>query len=228
MRSLRKYLACIGFEQGSVLHDFFGLGKAPGTQTLSIQQQMERLRRSAVVHLNFVRVGYDTLGPSQREVAERKIDLAAHRIRQIFDQVSLGIGRILNFELSSADAPGYQDIGDDGEAEDLADRFSVDNDALDFAWVLTYAGDRVGSSPKPPGSCDKDDKGAGIVCSIEASFELTATAAAHEVGHYLGLDHSDDSTNLMSHSGERGLTASQGECVRSHCLVTECPDVQEN
>jgi hypothetical protein len=95
--------------------------------------------------------------------------------------------------------------------------------------VLTYAGSTVSSSPKPPGSCDKDDKGAGIVCSIEVGAELTATAAAHEVGHYLGLGHRlDDMTNLMSHSGMRGLTEDQGETVRCHCLVTECPEVQEN
>ena len=225
MRSMRRYLACVGVNQGSVLRDFFGLGRAP--ETLSVQQQMERLRRPHVLHLNFVRIGFDLLAPDERQSAERELDLAAHRCRQIYDQVALGIGRILNFELLAADAEGFADIADSCEAEDLADRFSIDNDGIDVAFVLTYAGSTIGSAPKPPGSCDKSDKGAGVVAAIEEDRELTATVIAHEVGHYLGLDHRDDETNLMSTSGQRGLTADQGTCVRGHCSVTECPEVQE-
>ena len=226
MPFLRDFADCLNVPRfRSVKVEFFGLFQIPPGETISLREHMERVRRPHILHLNMIRVGFDSLPPAEREDAEREIDVAVHRARQTFDQIQLGIARVQHFEILAADAGGKQDIGGDGEADDLCDGFSVDNDAIDGFFVLTYAGNTIGSS-RSPGSCDKDGKSSGVVVEVgQAGHELTATAFAHEIGHYLGYDsHTSDQTNLMSHSGARGLTAEQGETMRCHCTVTECAD----
>lgn len=223
MHSLTAHFRCLGYTgRRSVLHAFFGLRRAP--ETLSLRQQMERVRRPHLLHLNMIRIGFDALlFQNEREAAEREVDLAVHRIRQIYDQVQIGVARVQHFSVNVLDADGFEHISGDGEADDLCDRYSVDNDGLDLFLVLTYSGSTIGSSPGG-GDCDKDGKGSGMVVAIEsADPELTATVCAHEMGHFLGYDdHSGDPNNLMSLTGARGLTGSQGETFRSHCLITEC------
>lgn len=228
MDSLRFFQSCLKLPVfHSVLNHFFGIFQVPVGDAISLRQQMARLRRPHVLHINIIHVAFDALTPAEREDAARELDTIVVRTRQIYDQIGLGIGRVQHFGISSAQAGGLADIGGDGEADDICGRFSVDNDGIDAFMVLTYAGTRIGSS-RSPGACDKDGKSSGVVIEVQqAGHELTATAFAHELGHYLGFDsHSSDETNLMSESGARGLTASQGNTMRGHCMVTNCPDLQ--
>lgn len=222
MRSLREHFRAIGLGSngGSVLHGFFGLGEAPAT--LSLKEQMARVRRVNVLHLNFIRVAFDTVIP--RMPLERKVDMAVHRARQIFDQAGIGVARASHFMIEDAFAGAFPDIGGDGEASDLCDAYSVDNDGVDVFMVLSYAGDRVGSS-ESPGSCDKDSKGgySGVVIEVsQENAEVTAKAVSHELVHFLGYPHhSTDEKNLMSGSREGlELDITQIAMILDHCMIT--------
>jgi hypothetical protein len=224
MYSLREHFRAIGLGDagGSVLHGFFGLGEAP--ETLSLKEQMARCRRVNVLHLNVIRLAYDTVIP--RAPLERKIDLAIHRARQTYDQAGIGICRVMHYLIEDAFAGAYPDIGGDGEADDLCDASSVDNDGIDSFVVLSYAGDRIGSS-RSPGSCDKDSKGgrSGIVVElgeVEHDAELDAIAYSHELCHFLGYPHhSTDPENLMCPCrNKRQLDITQIAMILDHCMIT--------
>ena len=220
MRSLREHFRAIGLGNngGSVLHGFFGLGEAP--ETLSLKEQMARVRRVNVLHLNVIRLAFDTVIP--RAPLERKVDMAVHRTRQILDQAGIGVARVSHAMIEDAFAGGFPDIGSDGEADDLCDAFSVDNDGIDTFMVLSYEGSRVGSS-RSPGDCDKDGKGSGIVVEVtQGDAELTATAYAHELVHFLGYPHhSSDPNNLMfSGQNNRQLDITQIAMILDHCMIT--------
>jgi hypothetical protein len=59
------------------------------------------------------------------------------------------------------------------------------------------------------------------VIAIEHIASVTANTLAHELGHYLGLWHEGDRTNLMFKDVPNGgkLTVTQGEKMRQHCIV---------
>lgn len=61
----------------------------------------------------------------------------------------------------------------------------------------------------------------GSVVAIEGSVNTTGYVLAHEVCHYLGLDHSSSSSNLMFGTVPNGgnLTTGQGSDMRDHCFV---------
>jgi hypothetical protein len=61
----------------------------------------------------------------------------------------------------------------------------------------------------------------GSVVAIESSPTITGLVAAHEMAHYLGLSHVNNSTNLMNPTVPNGglLTSSQGNNMKDHCFV---------
>lgn len=123
--------------------------------------------------------------------------------------------------ISTDAANGHENIGSDGEAEELTDEFTVANNAMDIFFVLTYAGPVIGLS-RLDGPCDKNAKGMdGSVVAIEGPSSWTGTVLAHEAAHYLGLGDVDDPTNLMNESVPNGgqLTSGQGADMRDHCFT---------
>ena len=117
--------------------------------------------------------------------------------RDIYAEVNLGIRRINWQRIPLADAGGYVDIADQGEAQDLTDDFSGPGGGIDVFMVQSI-GDASGWS-KVKGPCDKASKFylSGAVLELSGGRRFTGMALGHEVGHYLGLEHNGTTTNLM-------------------------------
>lgn len=213
--SLRAAAEKIGVSGNfSVVWDFFGHFAPPAN--LSVRTQVDRLAWKRV-DMNIIRVGSDQFTWSDLQ----EIDTAVNATRNTYAQVSLAVGRVLHWVISTGDADGADNIGSDDEAEDLTDDWTVDNRALDIFMVRTYSGSTIGLSAVD-GPCDKDAKGMdGSVVAIEGSASITGLVLAHEAGHYLGLSHVNDGSNLMNPSvpNSGGLSASQGANMRDHCFV---------
>jgi metallopeptidase family M12-like protein len=222
MDSVRAFATCIGISgEFSVARQFFGfLGQS--VPQVSVATQINRLK-GRHVHMNFIRVGSDQFTNANFE----EMDQALQFTRDTYSTVSLGVGRIEHYVISTADADGADNIDNDDEAEDLTNDWTVPNSALDIFWVRTYATTTIGLSAVD-GPCDKDAKGMdGSVVAIEGSNTTTGYVLAHEAGHYLGNEHTDsDSTNLMFPTVPNGgkLTSSQGSNMRDHCFTKKgCP-----
>ncbi len=167
------------------------------------------------VHVNLITVGDFTYANYQ------EVDTALQTTRNLYARVNLGVGRAQYYYITASQANGRDHIGSDGEAEDLTNEWTVPNDALDIFFVLTYATSTIGLS-RVDGPCDKDAKGMdGSVVAIESDPNTSGFVMAHEAGHYLGLNHVNDSTNLMNPSVPNGgiLTSSQGNNMKDHCFV---------
>lgn len=251
MKSVTSTLDCIGVDTGrtvSVLRDLFGFsrGRLPDDPTgaavsVSLQAQLRALA-GRHLHLNVVTVGFDGLPANGRDAAANKIDYAVHRTRTIYATVSLGLGRVEHYAIPTADADGRDDLGSEGEADDLSDEWSVPNDGVDAFVVRTISDtDFVGISPRP-GDCDKDGKDDGLVAGeIGRAAEAFSRTFAHEIGHFLNLPHNHDNdecpsttsgtNNLMAQTrcapSTRTsvlLTGAQGSTVRGRCQTrTGCP-----
>jgi hypothetical protein len=208
---------CIGINKADfrVSRDFFGYMMGP-PGSVSLLTQFRRLQ-GRHVHMNFIRVGSDQYTDNDL----REIDAALFFTRDNYAQINLGVGRIEHYVISTAEADGAANINNDDEAEELTNDWTVDNDALDIFFVLTYSGSTIGLS-RVDGPCDKDAKGMdGSVVAIEGSSNTTGFVLAHEAGHYLGLGHSSNSNNLMFGTVPNGgdLTSSQGSNMRDHCFA---------
>jgi hypothetical protein len=216
MDSVKAFANCIGVTgEFSVARHFFGfIGQS--VPEVSVATQLARLK-GRHVHMNFIQVGSDQFTNGDFE----EIDEALQFTRDTYAQVSLGVGKIEHYVISTADADGADNIDNDDEAEELTNDWTVDNSALDIFWVLTYATATIGLS-RVDGPCDKDAKGMdGSVVALEGSNNTTGFVLAHEAGHYLGLSHVTGNTNLMFGTVPNGggLTASQGSNMRDHCFT---------
>jgi len=170
------------------------------------------------VNMNVILVGSDQFSQAERN----EVNDAIQRTRQIYGSVGLFVDAVAWYGIPIANANGREHIDSDGEAESLTDEWTVHNHALDVFFVKTYAGTTIGLSPVD-GPCNKDAKGMdGSVVAIEESNAITGLVVAHEAGHYLGLDHVDDATNLMNPSAPNGgiLTTVQGNNMKDHCFIT--------
>jgi hypothetical protein len=234
MDSIRSLANCIGVTGGfSVLRDFLGFsrGQLPpdptgAAVTVSLKRQAQRLR-GRHFHLNVIAVGSDQF--SDADFIE--IDYSIFKLRNIYDTVSLGVGRVQHWAVTTADADGLDTPTSEDDLEDLTDDWTVPNDAIDMfiphnVSIPSNGGSILGLSPEG-GPCDKDDKDMnGSTCGLWGS-EQTARSFAHELGHYLGLGHENGTpTNLMCQSSGASsirnsvqLTSGQGETVRGHCFV---------
>lgn len=161
-----------------------------------------------------------------------KIQYAIQVQRDIYAQQNLGVRRLVWSFISATDAGGYATITDRAEAQDLTEDWNGPDGGID-AFFVQSIGDAGGWS-NTPGSCDKDDKNdlSGAVLEVSGSRRFTGVLLAHEVGHYLGLQHANSGTNLMGvdsngdgigeiNSNSTGLTSSQGSTIRGHCSVSD-------
>jgi Metallo-peptidase family M12B Reprolysin-like len=232
--SIRSLANCIGIgQQFSMLSDFFGFarGRLPSDPTgarveVSLRRQVDRLRGKHF-QLNVIAVGSDQF--TDGDFLE--IDYSIFKLRNIDDQVAMGVGRIQHWIVTTAEADGLDTPTSDDDLEQLTQDWTVPNDGIDMfvphnMSVSSDGGTVLGMSPVN-GPCDKDAKGMnGSTCGLWGS-EQTARSFAHELGHYLGLDHQNgDHDNLMCQSSLANsirnsvqLTGAQGNTMGGHCSV---------
>jgi hypothetical protein len=243
--SIRSLLNCIDVDTSqtvSVLGHMFGFARRrmprdpdPNVRSsVSLLRQMRALQ-GRHLHINVIRVGFDGIAVADRDEAVEKFDYAIYRTRNIYRTVSLGIGRVEHFAVSTADANGRDDIGSEDEADALSDEWSVPNNGIDVFVVRNISASFVGISPVP-GSCQKGPDNDGLVGGESGrSFEAVARTFAHELGHFLDLphNHGDDcptttagQNNLMAQTrcalSTRDsvlLTSAQGTTMRGRCQV---------
>lgn len=160
-----------------------------------------------------------------------KIQYAIQVARDLYAQVDLGIRRLSWQRIPIADANGYVNIADGGEAEDLTDDWNGPGGGVDVFWVQSI-GDAGGWS-NAEGPCDKDSKDGrtGAVIEVSGGRRFTGVLLAHEVGHYLGLSHTNSISNMMGadtnndgigeiNSNSTQITAGQGTTMRRHCSIS--------
>jgi hypothetical protein len=256
--SVRSKMACIGVDTSgdvSVLFHLFGFIRArvPTDPDTSVTSQVSVLDQVSDVggtylNLNVIRVGFDARPPSSADDDLEKLDYAVYKTRNVYQQVSLGVGRVEHYFIDQADAGGRDDLGSTDEADQLSDEWSVPNDGIDCFVVRNIsASDFVGISPVG-GSCDKGSKDDGLIGGeINRGYDAFARTFAHEVGHYVGLSHNHSGgtgctncpasdagkSNLMAQtrcttcSGGAGvrdstlLTSGQGSTMRGHCATKD-------
>lgn len=247
VRSVRQAMTAMGRGGAgnvSVMRDVLGFWRGtpptdPDTGApveVTLGEEFTALERRHV-HLNLIEVGFDAPGVGSLDAADDKVDYAVHRIRRIWADASLGLGRVQYFWLGVADARGYDDLGSESEADDLSDDFSAAGDGIDMFLVANISDpDFVGISPRP-GDCDKGDKSDGLVGGeLSREPERFSRTAAHEMGHFLNLPHNHDDdecpattagqNNLMAQTKcavsvrtSVLLTSSQGSTARGRCQV---------
>ncbi len=246
MENVKSIMNCIGVDTSgdvSVLFHMFGFFRSrvpadPCTTTTASVSLLEHVKalKGKHLHLNVIRVGIDNFTSGEIE----KIDYAVYRTRKIYQTVSLGVGRVQHWDVSSADADGKDDLGSEDEAEDLTHDWTVPNNGVDVFVVENISDtDFVGISPVE-GPCDKDDKDMNGMIGGEVNRDSNGFARtfAHELGHYLGLEHNHDDDECPSSSSGRAnlmaqtkcadsicdsvqLTSGQGSDVRDHCFVQD-------
>jgi hypothetical protein len=245
--SVRDLFDCVDAgseDEQSVLGDLFGFrrGLVPPdptgvTASVSIRELAEGVDGDHI-HVNVIAVGFDLFSTAAFDNALIELDYCVYRIRDIYRPQGVGVGRVLHFEIDNADADGMATIADDNEAEDLWRSFFVDNDGID-AFVVRSINGFLGLSPVP-GDCDKGSRDDGLLGGgVDDVDEGISRTFAHEIGHFLGLDHNHNAlpdgpcpsttagqNNLMAQTGcaistrtSVLLTNTQGNLMDDHCSI---------
>lgn len=219
MASIRALFSCIGVTRSnvSVLGDLFGfslltLPPDPTTATVevSLKRQVDRLE-GPHFHLNVIRIGSDLFATSDYQ----EIDYSIFKLRNIYHEAGMGVGRVLHAGVSSAEAGSLVSPTSKGDLRQITQNWTVENDGIDL--FIPFNMNVPGSSPNTQtaglspvgGTCKHKDKTTGLsgsTAGIAGNFafaDQTARTIAHELGHYLGLWHRNKRPmNLMCQSSK--------------------------
>lgn len=168
--------------------------------------------------LNIILVAGDSFTPAEIQ----KVRDSSVIMRQIFAQVSIGVDRVAWYEISTSEAGIFAVIDSESEAEDLTDDWTIQNNSLDLFIVRSMNGADGWSAVD--GSCDKDSKGmTGSVVSLNGSTANSGNTFAHEIGHYLGLNHIPDTGNFIGGNGNSDswtdIYVWQDNTMKRHCFM---------
>jgi hypothetical protein len=236
MPSLRILANCIGLGADfSVLRDYYGFfrGQIPpdptgASVTLSLKRDLTLLEGQHF-NANMIAVPVDQF----TDADDIEIDYSILRLRNIYATVSVGVGRILHFGISASQAGELATPNDRDDLEELTERFTVNNNGLDVFLIrnmnIPSDGGMLLGRSAVNGSCDKNSKGLTGSCAGLFGSEQTSRTVAHEIGHYLSLEHKNsERDNLMCQSGQANsirnsvqLTSTQGNDVVNHCFVED-------
>lgn len=176
------------------------------------------------VTVNLALVGAETFSAADRQ----EVNDAVHIMRTIFLGVGLHI-EIERFVLPLARAGSLVVIRNLADAQALTKKAIGPANGIDMFVVKTML-NGFGWSPVG-GPCDKTKKGmTGAVVSLNGTPAERGNTFAHELGHFLGLNHCPCSDPACSDNFIRGgegcnsgantgITAAQGSVVNSHCAV---------
>jgi hypothetical protein len=171
--------------------------------------------------INIIRVGSENFSSAQNSLVDSGIAVA----RSIYEQVDFTIGDpIGRFHITVAQAGGLITIRNNDDAKQLTEDWTVPNDSIDVFISLDIV-DASGWSPVG-GPCDKNEKGmTGSVIDIEGSSAYFGNSVAHELGHYMGLNHVSDPDNFIGNNGDSdsktGITVAQYDTMKQHCFVRD-------
>jgi hypothetical protein len=170
------------------------------------------------IDVNLIAVGRDHFTNANIDQMLNSLTIA----RQIYAQVGLNIGTVRRFRIESNQVGALEIIDSQAEADQLTDDWTVSNNALDVFVVRSMNG-ADGWSPVG-GSCNKNADGmTGSVVSLNGSLANSGNTFAHEMGHYLGLDHIAAADNFIGNNGASNSKTNildwQGTKMKSHCFV---------
>ena len=226
---------CLGLPPNfSVLRDFFGFrrGKLPtdptGVRTqVSLVRQVQRLKDFSF-NLNVIEVGSDQFTDADRN----QVDYSIFRLRNIYDQVGVGVGRIQHWDVTTSEANGLDTPTTTTNLEQMTNLRSIGNDGIDMFVAHNFSvvsqGSVVAGMAPEGGPCDKNAKGMNGATVGLFGREQTSRSFTHELGHYLGLGHENDKPdNLMCQSSLANsirnsilLRTDQGSKMTTHCSMT--------
>jgi Metallo-peptidase family M12B Reprolysin-like len=180
------------------------------------------------VDLNVVLVGADGFPAAKRQQATRSVAI----MKTILGARGPDIGTVKDFTIRTAAAGSLLIPRNDSDARALADRFAVQNDALDLFVVQTIPASARADGWSPVGGrCDKK-KTKGLrspVVSLNGSEANSGNTFAHEVGHFLGLQHCEKTPGLCtnaainfiasSSNSNTDVTLAQSNTMKAHCQV---------
>lgn len=175
----------------------------------------------AWLNINLILVGAESF--TQTDLT-RVLD-SMQIMRGIYRRVGIVIRDVEWYEITNAQAGAAAVIDSGAEADDLTDDWTVPNEAVDVFVVRQMNGADGWSAVD--GSCNKDAKGmTGSVVSLNGTTANSGNTFAHEVGHYLGLDHIADVGNFIGGDGGSdswtGIYDWQGDRMKRHCFVNRC------
>lgn len=249
MASIRDLAACIGVMDSdiSVLFDFFGFIRStlPPDPTgapvvVSLKRQVDRLE-GLHFHVNVIRIGVEQFSDTDNQ----DIDYSIFKMRNIFDEAGIGVGRVQHWFVRNADDGGLDTPTTRGDLRQITQTWTVPNDGIDlfiphnFSVFAGNGGQALGLSAIG-GTCNNKDRQTGLTGSVVGLWgsdpvdgsDQTARTLSHELGHYLGLTHRNGRpTNLMCQSGNvqaagvsirnaTDLIERQINNISNHCSVT--------
>jgi hypothetical protein len=172
------------------------------------------------IDINVILVGSDAFTAADLQQVNDSLDI----VRTIYGNVGLGIGTVRRYQISVAAAGSLVTVTSNADAQAITNQWAVNNNALDLFVVRRMTGGADGWSAVN-GTCDKQTKKqmTGSVVSLNGSTANSGNTFAHELGHYLGLNHIPDAGNFIGNNGSSNsntaITAAQGTTMKSHCSV---------